>query len=393
MPAHLPGCSACAEEATTLLLLAATDAGIDPAPALRATAPGADPVQAGDVRVLIVLRPPDGRAGPGSVPAGARRRAAVEPCGCGGVRPPHSSAACRKSTAEIRRGHSGGRTTRSTRSAYRATSAMSRCCTSRLERLDGDRQRPGRRERPGRTRSRSAARRRGRRPGRSPARWPRCRPARRRRASGPPAGPAAARPGWRCWPAPRSPGRRRRAAPPRPTAGRWRRGAPEPGSPPAGRDPRAGAPARRARIAAQGVPGTRQRQHHPRRPQREDVVPAQRRPDAGELVDRARDVPWAATKTALSAPADVPTSRSGVMCRSPRACSMPTWTAPRLPPPDRTKAVVMSYLARPGAGFLPTRRAESRTAGVHGPGSHGRRLYAHRSRPGDASMSWPNTVA
>ena len=34
MPAHLSGCSACAEEATTLLLLAATDAGIDPAPAL-----------------------------------------------------------------------------------------------------------------------------------------------------------------------------------------------------------------------------------------------------------------------------------------------------------------------------------------------------------------------
>jgi hypothetical protein len=34
MPAHLTGCSACAEEATTLLLLAAADAGIDPAPAL-----------------------------------------------------------------------------------------------------------------------------------------------------------------------------------------------------------------------------------------------------------------------------------------------------------------------------------------------------------------------
>jgi hypothetical protein len=35
MPGHLSGCSACAEEATTLLLLAATDAGIDPAPALQ----------------------------------------------------------------------------------------------------------------------------------------------------------------------------------------------------------------------------------------------------------------------------------------------------------------------------------------------------------------------
>ena len=34
MPAHLSGCSACAEEATTLLVLAATDQGIDPAEAL-----------------------------------------------------------------------------------------------------------------------------------------------------------------------------------------------------------------------------------------------------------------------------------------------------------------------------------------------------------------------
>jgi hypothetical protein len=34
MPAHLAGCSACAEEATTLLLLAAEEAGVDPAPAL-----------------------------------------------------------------------------------------------------------------------------------------------------------------------------------------------------------------------------------------------------------------------------------------------------------------------------------------------------------------------
>ena len=35
MPAHLAGCSACSEEAATLLLLAADDAGIDPDPALR----------------------------------------------------------------------------------------------------------------------------------------------------------------------------------------------------------------------------------------------------------------------------------------------------------------------------------------------------------------------
>jgi hypothetical protein len=31
MPAHLSGCSACSEEAATLLLLAASDAGVDPA--------------------------------------------------------------------------------------------------------------------------------------------------------------------------------------------------------------------------------------------------------------------------------------------------------------------------------------------------------------------------
>jgi anti-sigma factor RsiW len=35
MRAHLAGCPACAEEATTLLLLAAEDTGLDPAPALR----------------------------------------------------------------------------------------------------------------------------------------------------------------------------------------------------------------------------------------------------------------------------------------------------------------------------------------------------------------------
>jgi hypothetical protein len=35
MPAHLSGCSACAEEATTLLLLAAGDVQVDPAQALR----------------------------------------------------------------------------------------------------------------------------------------------------------------------------------------------------------------------------------------------------------------------------------------------------------------------------------------------------------------------
>jgi hypothetical protein len=34
MPAHLSGCSACAEEGATLLLLAAADQGVDPAQAL-----------------------------------------------------------------------------------------------------------------------------------------------------------------------------------------------------------------------------------------------------------------------------------------------------------------------------------------------------------------------
>lgn len=35
MHAHLAGCSACADEAVSLLLLAARDAGVDPAMALR----------------------------------------------------------------------------------------------------------------------------------------------------------------------------------------------------------------------------------------------------------------------------------------------------------------------------------------------------------------------
>jgi hypothetical protein len=39
MPAHLAGCSACSEEAATLLVLAATDAGLDPTTALRRVPP------------------------------------------------------------------------------------------------------------------------------------------------------------------------------------------------------------------------------------------------------------------------------------------------------------------------------------------------------------------
>ena len=40
MPAHLAGCSACAEEATTVLLLSAGEEGVDPADALRRLAAG-----------------------------------------------------------------------------------------------------------------------------------------------------------------------------------------------------------------------------------------------------------------------------------------------------------------------------------------------------------------
>jgi hypothetical protein len=39
MPAHLAGCAACSEEASTLLLLAAADADVDPAEALRRLRP------------------------------------------------------------------------------------------------------------------------------------------------------------------------------------------------------------------------------------------------------------------------------------------------------------------------------------------------------------------
>src|SRR6202165_4447521 len=46
-----------------------------------------------------------------------------------------------------------------------------------------------------------------------------------------------------------------------------------------------------------------------------------------------------AIQAALTAPTDVPTRRSGRTLFSNRARSIPTWTAPRLPPPERTKAV------------------------------------------------------
>src|SRR5215471_11297480 len=66
---------------------------------------------------------------------------------------------------------------------------------------------------------------------------------------------------------------------------------------------------------------------------------------------------------ALSAPADVPTRRSGSILRAARAWSIPTWTAPRLPPPDNTNAVVISGAAlvggcEPGEGHRPDQQPE-----------------------------------
>ena len=55
----------------------------------------------------------------------------------------------------------------------------------------------------------------------------------------------------------------------------------------------------------------------------------------------------------FSAPAEVPTIRSGTIPRSYRARSMPTWIAPRLAPPERTKAVdghlLMPICVKPAA--------------------------------------------
>lgn len=59
-------------------------------------------------------------------------------------------------------------------------------------------------------------------------------------------------------------------------------------------------------------------------------------PRVGEAVRR----PFGSRPTTapLSDPTDVPMARSGVRRRSASAWSMPTWIAPRLPPPPRTKA-------------------------------------------------------
>ena len=63
-------------------------------------------------------------------------------------------------------------------------------------------------------------------------------------------------------------------------------------------------------------------------------------PQVGEPLDRRRGDGSRATMAPFRAPTDVPSTRSGVMPRSNRACSMPTSTAPSTPPPPSTNAVV-----------------------------------------------------
>src|SRR3954468_1478998 len=53
-----------------------------------------------------------------------------------------------------------------------------------------------------------------------------------------------------------------------------------------------------------------------------------------------------ATIAPLSAPTEVPSTRSGTTPRSKSACSMPTSAAPRTPPPPSTKAVVTGARSR-----------------------------------------------
>src|SRR5207245_601034 len=45
-----------------------------------------------------------------------------------------------------------------------------------------------------------------------------------------------------------------------------------------------------------------------------------------------------ATHAALTAPTDVPIRKSGQTSASKRALSIPIWTAPKLPPPEKTNA-------------------------------------------------------
>ena len=80
---------------------------------------------------------------------------------------------------------------------------------------------------------------------------------------------------------------------------------------------------------------------------------------AGNTMLRRRPLRTSASATAVSmvggrdamnapliAPTEVPTIRSGSMSRSNSACSMPTWIAPRLDPPDRTNARVIDRRRR-----------------------------------------------
>ncbi len=68
------------------------------------------------------------------------------------------------------------------------------------------------------------------------------------------------------------------------------------------------------------------------------------------------------------APTDAPKTRSARMSRAMSSWSMPTWTAPRLPPPARTNAVRRAGRCRPSpttvrrwcAGAAPTRRGAGR---------------------------------
>src|SRR5215213_7913513 len=57
----------------------------------------------------------------------------------------------------------------------------------------------------------------------------------------------------------------------------------------------------------------------------------------------------------LIAPTDVPTTMSGRMSRSIRARSIPTCIAPRLAPPERTNATLISYLFRVWVLMFPWR--------------------------------------
>src|SRR5262249_55064014 len=60
-------------------------------------------------------------------------------------------------------------------------------------------------------------------------------------------------------------------------------------------------------------------------------------------------------KPPLMDPTEVPTIRSASMPRSYRARTIPTWTAPRLAPPERTNAVfgLMTHLRLRSWSFLP----------------------------------------